>query len=349
MSSNIFCEIESFESPHLNQLYAGFIKLKNQGKLDLKIKKSREDHDLHKPVIKVKLNNQYKVVYDTLDGLNWIEGTDEDNLNYFQEKFQNIDYYFKRSYSPILNKYAPTNCRIIPLGLWYEIEEPKEFMERPFRKFTVPLIRKKKLLRKLFNISQYNSSGFEYYPILPAETQVIHFTRLWDPEEVKLNHLKVEREKINQLRIESIRKCKKEFGKIFKGGLSNNEFTKKHAPDLILSNLRTDRSSYLELVRNSTICITTTGLHNSIGGKLGEFIAASRAILTEPLEYEVPGNLQNDKNYIEFNNSDDLLMKIDYLLNNKDIIKKMMYENYYYYNNFLKPENLIVNSLLNIL
>lgn len=42
------------------------------------------------------------------------------------------------------------------------------------------------------------------------------------------------------------------------------------------------------MVKESDICITTTGLHRSIGWKFAEYIAASKAIVTEKLNYS-PG------------------------------------------------------------
>ena len=59
---------------------------------------------------------------------------------------------------------------------------------------------------------------------------------------------------------------------------------------------------FLNIVKSSDICIATTGLHKSIGWKFGEYIAASRAIITEPLYYEIPGELKRGSNYLEFRN-----------------------------------------------
>lgn len=94
------------------------------------------------------------------------------------------------------------------------------------------------------------------------------------------------------------------------------------------------------------ICIATTGLFGSIGWKFAEYVAGSRAIISEPLNYSIPGNFTNGVNYYDFLNKDDLLNNIQTLLSNKDIVKNMMYNNFLYYNQYVKPENLVLNTLL---
>ncbi len=94
--------------------------------------------------------------------------------------------------------------------------------------------------------------------------------------------------------------------------------------------------------------MATTGLHNSIGWKFGEYVAASRAILSEPLIYGLPGNFEHGKNYLPFNNEDELLHKTYSLLKNKDELLDMMNSNFHYYNNFLRPDKLVLNTLLKI-
>jgi hypothetical protein len=89
-------------------------------------------------------------------------------------------------------------------------------------------------------------------------------------------------------------------------------------------------------------------LHNSIGWKLGEYVAGARAILTEPLNFSLPGNFSRGSNYYEFENPEQLITQVDELLSNPEQILETMKNNYYYYNNFVKPKNLILNTLITV-
>ena len=81
---------------------------------------------------------------------------------------------------------------------------------------------------------------------------------------------------------------------------------------------------------------------------MGEYIAASRGIVSEPLQFEVPGDFKKNQNYFEFENEESLLQQIDLLLSNKDLLVQTMKNNYHYYNNYLKPDILVLNTLVTI-
>lgn len=70
-------------SRHLNQIYDGFEKLRKLGIIDISLKKT--DVNETKPLLKVVLDNKYTVIYDTLDGMNWIDAPIEENLQYFKK------------------------------------------------------------------------------------------------------------------------------------------------------------------------------------------------------------------------------------------------------------------------
>jgi hypothetical protein len=89
-------------------------------------------------------------------------------------------------------------------------------------------------------------------------------------------------------------------------------------------------------------------LHGSIGWKFGEYVAASRAIISEPLRYLLPGNFQKNTNYLEFNNPDSLIEQITILLSDQKKTLSIMEANFNYYNNYVKAENLILNTLFQV-
>lgn len=108
-----------------------------------------------------------------------------------------------------------------------------------------------------------------------------------------------------------------------------------------MPNQKTTKISFLNSLQQHDICINTLGLHNSTGWKFAEYIAASRAIISEPLVYQSSGLIEGN-NYLSFTDSESMILGIETLLKNKS---QMMLNNYHYYNNFVRPDSLIMNSL----
>jgi len=344
MRKQFECEVNFFPSPHLSQIYNGFTKLEKAGIVRVKVKHVSGEQT--KPILKVLVNNKYNVIYDTLDGLNWIKGSVEDNLNYFRNNI-NADFYFKRSFNQYVIDYAPENCRVFPLGLNYTMKDDGKFSGN-LKTNLKDILRNNFFISKYYNKSSFYSGDFEYYPIPLRDSKILFIARLWNPDEVSLDHLKVEREHINKIRIESIRACRKEFGDSFIGGLQHDNFSMKHAKDLLLPFSLTNKENFLKTIKHCNICIATTGLHDSIGWKFGEYVAASRAIVSEPLKYQLPGFFSEGKNYLEFRNNSDLINSILVLQKDKDKMFSMMNSNFHYYNNYLQPDKLILNTILKV-
>lgn len=345
MKPNITCVIEYFPSAHLSQIYDGFEQLRRSGVVDVKLKRYAGDSD--KPLLTVIVNDTYKVIYDTLDGLNWIDGTVTENLHYFKNEIK-ADFYFKRSYNAQVREFAPENCRTYPLGLNYYFTPsgayPLSFLEQ-----CKDLLKNNFFFERYFGKTSFPHEAFEYYPLPNRETKILFLARLWDPHAVTLDHLREERENINRDRMRCITACRNEFGTQFTGGLAEDKYSRVHAKDLTVSRSLTKREKFLSAIRQHDICIATTGLHGSIGWKFGEFVAASRGIVTEPLQYDLPGNFLEDTHYLTFTNEDDLITKIQLLLRNKDKLRGMMINNYHYYRNNVSPETLVLNTLLTVL
>jgi len=343
------CELEYFPNPHLMQIYTGFFELEKLGIIDLKIKKIKQTSS-SMPITNVVFDKKYKVVYDTIDGLSWITGDSTTNLNHFQKTVK-ADFYFKRSYDPRMQEYKPDNCEVYPLGLNYNVHPDKNMLSyaETLQDKIKYIAKTNKLFRSLSNKPYFYAKDFEYYPVKLKQNRILFLTRLWSPEEAKSERSKEFRAQINTTRIDCIEACKKEYGQLFTGGLFMEPYAKKNYPLLAIPGSLTNKASFLQTVREHTICITTTGLHNSIGWKLAEYVAASRVVVTEPLNFSLPGNFNRGSNYFEFENPEQLLTQIELLLSNPDQIVETMKNNYYYYNNFVKPKNLILNTLLTII
>ena len=342
------CELEYLPSPHLMQIYAGFFELQKKGVVNLTIR--RKSGNPNVPIITVIVNKKYQVIYDTLDGLTWIAGTVKDNLIHFKNTY-NVDFYFKRSFHKQLLDYTPVGCKVLPLGLNYNVQPDKNLLSlnETIKDKIKYVMKSSQYLTWITNKRFFYTSDFEYYQTQYKQDRILFLTRLWNPIDAKSDYAKRHREQINAMRVECIEACQKEYKGIFTGGLIKDDFADKHYRSFIIPNSLTDKSRYLQAVKEHSICIATTGLHDSIGWKLGEYVAASRAILSEPLKYELPGDFAKGKNYFEFENADQLLQQISILLENRALVIQTMQNNYDYYNNYVKPEKLVLNTLFSVI
>ena len=333
-----------FESGHLNQIYDGFARLQKCGICNVTYKKAEGISS--KPLLYALINGQ-RVLYDTLDGLNWIENDIENNLKYFESHDFNVDYYFKRSYTSLLQQYVHNRFMLYPLGLNYNIHP----ISYPY---SVNRLRDRfiasKLVEKIVGKRRFYAEDFTCEP-QNINNRILFFTRLWDPSCFRLSspHTYENWMQLNRNRIECISACKKYYGNQFIGGIQTDDYSiKTCSSDLLIPHYMTKREMFLNEVKKSSICITTTGLFDSIGWKFAEYIAASRAIVTEPLCYELPGNISKNKNFLEFTNPTELIESINILLNDSLLLKNMMEANYNYYKKYVQPDKLIYNTLLKI-
>ncbi|WP_217077944.1 hypothetical protein [Clostridium baratii] len=321
-------------SGHLSQCITGFKELDKKEEIKVVSVKYKKTEGI--PYVKAIFNNNINVIYDMNDSGNVF--VDKKNL-------VGIDYYFKRSFdSNIKNKYIE---KIKPLGFNYEVySRYGDFRSKGYNllKYIVNILKGKKNKKK-FIINDFEAD------FIKSDKNICFLTRLWDPndQEVENEEVKKEREEINKFRVECIRLCKKNFGDRFIGGVENTEFSRKFFPDCIVKNDDiTKRENFLKIVKSSSICIATTGLHKSIGWKFGEYLAASRAIISEKLYYEVPGDFKEGENYMQFSTPKELVEKIKILLDNDKTRINMMNKNKIYYDEYLIPDKLILNTLKEI-
>lgn len=334
-------QINYIHHQQLSSFYVGIELLRQAAKIKVDFKYDSAASSL--PLLYCHLNGK-RFCIDCLDGLNWVMGSQEDNLQYFKSEI-NADFIFKRSYTPMLNQLKPST-KVLPFGFNYPMGlryQPKIYQFRQFVSNPYWMLRYHRMLSGYFDFRT-----FEAKPILPKIPKVLFQVRLWDPSDAKDPENQSQRTRINQFRIDCIRALKNQFPAYFLGGVTDSEYARLVCPDLILDKDRTQRNSYFSFLRKSAIGISTTGLHNSIGWKMGEYIAASKAIVSEDLCYRVPGNFQPSQNYLSFKNTDELLIQIDRLLSRPYETLEMMQANHLYYQNFLSPEQLVWNILKQI-
>lgn len=270
-----------------------------------------------------------------------------------------VDLYFKRSYSPEMEEELSLQerCKIRPFGFDYYVTYPQNPLDIPDN---FPA----RCMRALRNALGYDKCmavhSFEGKANFTDCPSILFMTRLWDPGEISLNgnlspelrtyreHMIEERIRINADRIRLLRTLRKQYGDSFFGGIQDSAFAQKMCPDLILPKKYVRKKAYLSRMKESDICIGSTGLHNSIGWKTGEYVAAARAIVAERFMYQVPGNFMENVNYIPFDGTDECLIAVERLYHSPDAVYQMKLANEQYYQAYLRPEKQIMNALMQL-
>jgi len=85
MNNSILFEFNYNDSNHLRQINTGLEILAKKGIIKLKI---NYDSRNSSSIFKVWVNNIISVIYDCYDGINWIDNSRENTLNFFKAKIQ---------------------------------------------------------------------------------------------------------------------------------------------------------------------------------------------------------------------------------------------------------------------
>ena len=329
-------------SPHLSQIYAGFSLLHKAGEIVLSQEcRKRNLFDATKPQhlrdakhahLLVILNDEIKLYYDF-----------HDSYEIDETAACEVDYYFKRSYAP---SRIPNSFRsnILSLGLNYEVypDSLDSFEQQRLASFRSQLShpdmrRFRPTVEKMHaNPSSLSTRG------------VLFITRAWDPfDHPDRSEEKIaERIGINESRARCIKLLKREFGDSALAGFLHTEYAARHYADILLrDNKISAKGNYIKLLPLYLICVQTTGLHGSIGWKMGEYVAFSRAIVSEKLNYDVPGDFKEGQNFLAFDEPEQCASAVNDLLSDANLRHAMMQANHEYYLNYLKPDVMLRRTL----
>lgn len=350
----IECEIEvSSDVEHLRQIYTGYSILARQGFLKLRQTIPNEAlRDKNNPNrwtdykffnLRVTLNGNISIIYDVHD---W-NRIDEEIL-------AGADFYFKRSFDPEYVSGLAEPNKVFPLGLNYPVSIAHVDIFKLQRSRLYSGTAKLKAVAKALRLDRFGIGRgeveridiLESEPDIRAEPKILFMTRLWNPETVEDKRQKNAIEAINEMRAECVRALRAEFRDRFFGGLARDEYSIKYFADCLLPDTGlSDKRVFLEILRKHPVCVATTGLNGSNGWKLGEYVAFSKAIISEPLKYTVPGNFAKNSNYLEFSSPEDLVGAAASLFENRELRGEMMTNNRRYYQKYVRPDAMILNSL----
>jgi len=288
---------------------------------------------------------------------------DESRLIYFDvrdgddldsQALEVVDSYFKRSFRPSAVP-AGAQAKVFPLGLNFEVY--------PDRRDRYELARVVGRPREIARLPRHYSRmlatylGLRFRPTVsrirssPSPDQapgVLFLASAWDPDAPGLTERsRTHRASINETRANTMRLLRAELGSRFVGGMIRGAHAVAAYPDVVCDDASlTAKKQYLDLVHRTPICIASMGLHDSNGWKLGEYVASSRAIVSERLGHQVPHGFSEGRNYLAFSDPDGCLEHCVALLEDDAQRQAMMEENSEYYRAHLAPDRLVLSSLL---
>ena len=323
------------DQEHNSQIVTGFLMLADRYHVEIQndiVRRGKLDWSI--PHIVECEYAGLKIAYDTSDGY----------FEDIQSWVKKYDLYFKRSFSKEKNLHflgESLSQRVHPLGFNYFVTcpgNPYGEVNRSWKNYVRGILGRKEK-------DYFTPEKFQYMERENLNGKVIFFTRLWKPETYLSDEVNAQRETINAMRIDLLRRLREELGTRFVGGLFGADFETQMAPDLVVPRSMTRRENYLKLLHTSDIAIGSTGLHDSIGWKTGEYVAAGKAIVNETFCYEVPGGFCEGKNYLTFDDSDTCIAHVKYLLSHPDAVLEMQRNNRMYYDQFLAPDKMIDHTL----
>lgn len=344
---------------HIQQVYTGLSILHRSGTIELSqeltvgparsIGVAQHLRDAAATHAIVVLNGATTVHYDMHDA----QDIDVQDLD-------RCDFYFKRSFSESYVGGLPRGReKVLPYGLNCHVLPDFADTFAACRALHLPNGTRARLtaLREALDAGNWirfypRVRELESPPDYELPPRVLFLVTAYDPNDhADRNAEKIEeRRRHNETRAECIRSLRRELGERFLGGFNHNEYATKHYKDCLVSDAAlTGKRAYLQTMRSHPICVATTGLHGSIGWKFAEYVACARAIVSERLVYDVPGELAAGRNYLEFAGPAECVEQALRLVTDRELRDEMMAENSRYYRAHLRPDVLVLNSLLTAL
>lgn len=339
---------------HLYPILAGFESLRRKGAIRLKIERLRPGAPDLLPynMLEVVGEDGKRLIFDMNDGYENLLKDRAEMIPFYNGLLDRCDLLFKRSFDGVRNAQlqAPEKMRRTP---------PNFLVTLPHNPAHIPVPcdpnreKIKKLIRMLPGSQYYNGHILEKNifdtPRLSEKPRILFLARLWDPAGEFPGQLtpamQEERHAINESRAQCIRLLREAFGERFCGGVAPSAFSQKEYADVVLENAGLSRkNAYLAFMKQFDIHIATMGLHGSTGWKFAEYLAASKAVVCEPLCYESAGGLADGTHYLSFTDGDACVRQVQTLMDG-DRRLAMMQANHTYAEQYMRCEAFVRYAL----
>jgi hypothetical protein len=259
---------------------------------------------------------------------------------------ERCDAYFKRSFhAPDLRALAPLlRAKVRPYGLNFAcrtwdstLRVLATTLPRGLLRWTPLAFGDRSALRAELDVwRQYVTTplleAFEHAPSEPVDTVVMFQTRVWGAMDMGPDRL----EEVNRPRVALVRALRHAFGPRFRGGLVPTDLARSLYPDA-LSAEPSRRDAYVAFAKRALVGIYTRGLHHSLAFKLGEYLASSKCMVSEPLRNELPAPLRQGEHLLEYQSIEECVSACDRLLSDPTLASEMRWNNWRYYRRQTRP------------
>jgi hypothetical protein len=321
---------------HLSQIYTGLTMLHRLGQIELEQRIFPRPPPATDP----------KCPPHLVHAKGWHCSLDSNGLRYYfdvhdsheidADALDSCDVYLKRGYV-----HTARNAKVRALGLNYQVCADGFDLFELERRFRLEGWRP---AARYFAHRQLTVSDFEAEPTT-GEPRVLFLCRTWQPEPGRGRERNAERVVINDGRAACIVALRKAFGERCIAGFAPSAYAQLRYPQAVVSDPSiTERRRYVRLMRTTPICVATVGLHRSNGWKLGEYIASSRAIVSEELQHDVPG-LVRGRNYLAFKTTSECVDRVGELMESQAKRSAIAEANRDYYLTRLRPDRFIANAI----
>lgn len=353
-NKRINCEISIGQyNMWIRHVVSGFYDLHKSGVINLVVRPEDKSRRVI-PRLAAVIDSRVRVVYDAHDGYNFLLGA-PDPVKQFDDLLDQCDLWFKYTCVESNHLQLRNKAKIRPLGLgsgfFGSMNNPYDIGLAPFnlRQVVQTAIGASDFLSSLtrFNSRHIKADEYEHAPD-SGDGRVLYVGRLWDPDapEVENDQIRDERRGINIFRAELVREARRVLGQRFIGGLQRDAYSARHYPDCIYDGPEaSNRWAYLKTMRGVSVGIASAGLHSCSSGKLAEYVAASRGVVSTPLPMSLPGRFLAGHNYLEASSPGQIIGAAFGLLNSPEVLCEMMRANYAYYQQYVKPASLVLRTI----
>ena len=330
------------KTAHLSMPVTGLMMLEDQGKVRLSFEIDPENRrSFHYPSLLGVEGGGKRLFFDLSDGYGSVEQRAQPWIA------EHADAVFRRSFSPSETAKLPPELRgrMRPWGFHFHVSYPGN----PIDAVSTWQERKADLFQRVFNGAPrryFTPEKFERAPRRSQKPTVLFYTRLWHaPENDELFDSVT---LLNQNRIRLVSELKRRYGPRFTGGIQFDPKELRRCGSLMAGISATSRKRYLKTMQGADICIGSTGLHGSIGWKTAEYIAASKAIVSEAFCYEAPEGFREGVNFLSFTDVEGCLEQVARLMEDPDRTYEMSLANQAYYQAYGRPDRVMANALAQV-
>jgi hypothetical protein len=341
-------------SDHVLQIYTGLYLLHAAGFIELRQRfgaRALRDRLGRPPLAEKLVAGDLNGLFVDIDGVGLVFFDVRDGANSYGELAGRVALYAKRSYR---RGAYPSPEKFMPMGLNYAVHPDRTLRHELARSFgqlersglaakrlAISLARLHPSVGRLLDLPTVSTlSGPVERDLAP---RAIFLARTWDPGEIATSPAEAEFVRgLNESRAACIRALRERFGARFFGGFSRSAHALRHYPDCVVApEVSTSRHDYVKRLKSYPVCVATTGLFESIGWKFSEYVALSRAIVSEPMSFELPGPMAAGENYLEFRSAEECGDRVGALLEDRELALRMMQNNRRYYVEYGAPDAVV--------